>query len=317
MAWWRIDDGAGDHPKFLALEALGPARYTAAVTLWFRAGCYCSKHRTDGVVPRPFVEGLRSVRWRLRAASDLVSVGLWLALDQDSWRFHDWTHRNPTRAELDEKRAKTRDRVARWRGRGNAVTGVTVTPGRNTAPVPARPVPINPPGKPPAAPSVTPAQGASAPGQLALPSAPNDQTRKPDSAAQDGAGGDETKKTKRPLTPAQKRRRRDVRAVWEAFRKTFKISDRIKLTEKRRKHINARLSEGYTVEQLGIAAYAASRDQWVVEKGKGQIEHVYRNAANVDRYMQKAQGPLRGRYEPLAGDEYENTDVDQLFGGKS
>lgn len=109
MTWFKIDDGFYDHPKVEMLP-------DAAVALWVRAGSYCGKHLTDGVIPgrvaRRFCDdpdkGIRA----------LIEAGLWLPLDADekpvsgvitqaiSYRFHDWSDFNPKRSEAIKERSK-------------------------------------------------------------------------------------------------------------------------------------------------------------------------------------------------------------------
>jgi len=148
MAWWRIDDGAADHPKFLALEELGPARYAAAVALWFRAGCYSAKQRLDGEVPSAFVGRSTSIPRRKRAATDLVQVGLWLEAE-DGWEFNDWSSFNPTSDERSAKRRAKTERQRRWREKKRAEeeaaaaarVDASTASTRDAAPIPTRPDP--------------------------------------------------------------------------------------------------------------------------------------------------------------------------------
>ena len=147
MAWWRIDDSAGDHPKFLALEELGPARYAAAVALWWRCGVWVAKQRTDGAVPSAFVRGLRVIPRRLRACSDLVDAGLWLTSDS-GWTFCGWQERNPTAETMSAKTKGKTARQKRWRDgkRGDVDGGVDASTlgGGDGAPLPSPPLPSPP-----------------------------------------------------------------------------------------------------------------------------------------------------------------------------
>lgn len=148
MSWWRIDDGAADHPKFLALEELGAARYAAAIALWWRAGCYTAKHRLDGLVPAVFLRRSMPIPRKMRAASDLVSVGLWVRSGED-FAFHDWRDRNPTAKEQLAKTAKKSERQARWRekkrreaeGEDEEDVDASTPSTRSAAPIPTPPIP--------------------------------------------------------------------------------------------------------------------------------------------------------------------------------
>lgn len=178
MSWWRIDDGAADHPKFLALEELGPARYAAAVALWWRAGCYTAKHRLDGLVPAVFLRRSMPIPRKKRAAEDLVSVGLWVRIEPESTRdrseidprstrdpsgnrsglgadyaFHDWRDRNPTATERAAKTSKKTERQRRWREKKrreaeeaarSGVDASTASTG-DGAPIPSHPIPNSSP----------------------------------------------------------------------------------------------------------------------------------------------------------------------------
>lgn len=104
MTWFKVDDGFYDHPKVEALA--NGEHYVSAVALWTLAGSWCAKYLTDGHVPRS-----RVVRLGLpmEAAEELVRVGLWTEED-DGFRFYGWTEYQPTREEVEARRAQDRDR---------------------------------------------------------------------------------------------------------------------------------------------------------------------------------------------------------------
>lgn len=60
----------------------------------------------------------------------------------------------------------------------------------------------------------------------------------------------------------------------------------LKLTKERRGKIQARLREGYTVEQLWKAIDGCLGNNWNVERHHTDIELICRDGAHVDRYMQ-------------------------------
>jgi len=150
VSWFRIDDGFYDHPKVIALRATRAGK--GAIALWALAGSWCSRHLTDGVVPAATVGYLGGTPAEVEA---LVSSGLWARLELGAgFSFVGWEERNPTRREVEERRAKTADKVRSWRkNKGNGPAGgapiaacnpVTVsgsTSARNPAPGPTRPVP--------------------------------------------------------------------------------------------------------------------------------------------------------------------------------
>lgn len=151
MPWFKVDDGFAFHRK--AIKA-----GNAALGLWVRAGSWCAHQLTDGQVPD---EILALLGGNTEDAEALVSAGLWEQIE-GGYQFRGWHDYQPTRADVEDERAKARERQKEWRkNRRNAVTdGVTnavtspvtdaVTDsvshgGSNDAPslpVPSLPVPI-------------------------------------------------------------------------------------------------------------------------------------------------------------------------------
>ena len=99
MPWFRVDDGFQRDPKVLGIprSQRGPA-----VGLWTLAGTWSAANLTDGVIPEWLPDELGVPK---RFASALVTAGLW-AQDGAGWRFVDWSPNQPTRAEVEAKRAK-------------------------------------------------------------------------------------------------------------------------------------------------------------------------------------------------------------------
>lgn len=131
MTWFKVDDGFHDHQKVVRLQ--GMKGWQGALSLWTLAGSWASKHLTDGVVPLAIVTRLGCTK---KDAQLLVACGLWEQLE-DGYKFHDWTKRNPTKEQVEEKREKTRKKVSEWRSNqpSNQVTNDTSNP----APVPTIP----------------------------------------------------------------------------------------------------------------------------------------------------------------------------------
>ena len=112
MTWFRVDDGALEHPKWEPLES-DPSLWADCVAVWSKAGTYCSANLTDGFVPRDRLLRLTplSARRVLRAADALVDrarmpnskFGLWERVE-GGYLVHDWAERNPTRAEVEAQR---------------------------------------------------------------------------------------------------------------------------------------------------------------------------------------------------------------------
>jgi len=126
MAWGRLDDGIIDHPKFAALavyDGLKPVERLAAVGLWCKAIGYCSKHLTDGFIPRGVVPLLAGTPPALafRLADALVAIrgrtdhGLWDSVE-DGYQFHDWSEWNPTKQDVADLRQR-RQEAGRQGGR--------------------------------------------------------------------------------------------------------------------------------------------------------------------------------------------------------
>lgn len=103
MTWFKVDDGFAFHHKTLAAG-------NAACGMWVRAGSWSAQQLTDGYMPEPLVRQLGPIR----DAHRLVDAGLWLP-DGNGFQFHQWHGRNPTRDQVEKKRAADAERLRRWR----------------------------------------------------------------------------------------------------------------------------------------------------------------------------------------------------------
>jgi hypothetical protein len=108
MSWFKVDDGFSDHPK---VRSIPRATRAAAIGLWTLAGSWSAKNLTDGHVPAYMLAELGCTRGQ---AAALVQAGLWLRAG-DGYDFHEWDDHQPSREQVTERRAKTAERVARWR----------------------------------------------------------------------------------------------------------------------------------------------------------------------------------------------------------
>jgi hypothetical protein len=141
MTWFAVDDMFHGHPK---LAELGTGkRFAEAIALWTMAGSWSALHLTDGRVSAAQI--CRLVPYQpTQAASDLIRVGLWEGVG-DGFQFRDWADYQPTKEEVEAKRAGGAARTRKSRRRasvGNTVTdGATdVSDTRQTRPpVPSRP----------------------------------------------------------------------------------------------------------------------------------------------------------------------------------
>lgn len=114
MTWFKVDDTAYGHPKMLKAG-------NAALGLWTRAGAYAAQHLTEGLVPG-VVAQLYGTTPQVRK---LVTAGLWHQSGHDCTRcaqppagdfiMHDYLIYNPTRAKVEDDRAKAARRQQRAR----------------------------------------------------------------------------------------------------------------------------------------------------------------------------------------------------------
>ncbi|QGJ95836.1 replication initiation protein [Gordonia phage EMoore] len=105
MTWFKVDDNFHHHPK--ALDA-----GNAALGLWVRAGSWCGSNLTEGFIPRRIALQMGS-RAQVR---QLISTGLWIEVN-DGYMFHEWSERQPTKAEVESEREANRKRQANYRKR--------------------------------------------------------------------------------------------------------------------------------------------------------------------------------------------------------
>lgn len=153
MVWFKVDDGFYDNPKVAGIS-------NAAVGLWAKAGSFCAKHLTDGVITAQQVRALKGTEAQISA---LIRAGLWVETECDlgvkAYSFRNWFEYQPTRdsveesrREWSEKKRKSREQKrAEQQERENVPGGVTrespkgtfegVTEMSGTIPVPTRPDP--------------------------------------------------------------------------------------------------------------------------------------------------------------------------------
>jgi hypothetical protein len=107
MGWFRFDDKAIDHPKFLALS-------DGAFRLWIEGGAYCNRHLTDGRILRAALNGFRYVT--RKRVDELVAQRLW-EVDGDGFRLHDYHDWNDPKDVVEAKKEAGRERTRKWRQR--------------------------------------------------------------------------------------------------------------------------------------------------------------------------------------------------------
>lgn len=125
MTWIKLVDTFPDHPK----AALAGYR---AGWLYVCGLCYCSRHLTDGVIPRSIVARLTDLPSPLKHAAHLVSIGLW-EVHEEGWAVHDYVAHQTSREDVETKREATAERVRKHREKvscnsvTNGVTNADVT----------------------------------------------------------------------------------------------------------------------------------------------------------------------------------------------
>ena len=134
MSWFKVDDSFYDHPKFLDVP-------NAAIGLWAKAGAWCGKHLTDGVIPATQVKLFKGTNSQINA---LISARIWIEDRSENgakvYRFHDWNNYQPTREqklkereESAERQRKSRERKrAEQAQRENVTRDSHVTPSRDS-----------------------------------------------------------------------------------------------------------------------------------------------------------------------------------------
>lgn len=103
MAWAKLDDGVGTHPKILRLDP-------QAFTLWVLGIVHCCRHLTDGLIEKHVVPTLHPrVRHTAKATGTLVQAGLWHPTE-GGFRVHDFLSWNSDRASVELRKAADRNR---------------------------------------------------------------------------------------------------------------------------------------------------------------------------------------------------------------
>lgn len=111
MTWFAVDDAFHGHPKLASIR--DPRTFAEAISLWVLAGSWCAYHLTDGAVPIGQLRRLVPFS-PTKGASALVSVGLWVET-VEGYAFRDWHDYQPTREEVEAKRAGGASRTRKWR----------------------------------------------------------------------------------------------------------------------------------------------------------------------------------------------------------
>jgi len=151
--WVKIDDKMPEHPKVVAAGArLGRQGSGRVLAVWLACSCWVARQETDGVIPASILRGMtlydRAPLQVAEAMAEPVTIagktraGLLERLEDGSgYRLHDHHDYQPSRTQLEARRAKGLTRIQQFRARlaadqagasghplCNGVTGDGVTP---------------------------------------------------------------------------------------------------------------------------------------------------------------------------------------------
>jgi hypothetical protein len=87
----------------------------AAAWLYVSGLCYCSKHLTDGRIPKAIVARLTDQRKVLDLAERLVTVGLWTD-EGPSFQVHDYLEHQRSKKTIESERSSAKVRANKRRG---------------------------------------------------------------------------------------------------------------------------------------------------------------------------------------------------------
>ncbi len=114
----RLHDGMPDHPK---VDGLSDAAFRALVEVW----CWCSRHLTDGQVPKATWEK----RWTAKARRDLIEAGLAEPQGDGGVAMHDYLEHQRSAEEVEALRQQRRD-AGRAGGLAKARRGASKPPSK-------------------------------------------------------------------------------------------------------------------------------------------------------------------------------------------
>jgi hypothetical protein len=121
--WVKVDDSFVEHPKVIAAgRHLGVHGLGRVVAVWLEALCYTARNLTDGLVPglvaRKFISDRRPLD--VLEVMALPDVRL-MTKEPAGFRFHDFTHYQPSAATIKDKRARDRARKTQAKGEAKPV----------------------------------------------------------------------------------------------------------------------------------------------------------------------------------------------------
>src|SRR5688572_14713983 len=104
MSWVRIDDRVLTDDKIAQLSG-------NAFKVWIFSLCFSNQNLTDGFINSRILPLLSG---RKKQVQELVEAGLWRETS-DGWEIVNFLKFQPSRLEVEEKRAKNREKLERWR----------------------------------------------------------------------------------------------------------------------------------------------------------------------------------------------------------
>jgi hypothetical protein len=150
--WVKVDDGFPEHHKVLtAGELLGTNGTGRVLATWLEALCYANRHLTDGFISEAVARRFHCDKNPVEVMRVMTHRTVRLMEKKDGgWQFHDYHQYQPSKAQVEEKRQKERDRKRTVRSlsartnSGRAVDNLRTPDGQiaeSADPVPSRPDP--------------------------------------------------------------------------------------------------------------------------------------------------------------------------------
>lgn len=126
--WFQVDTGMARHRKSIQAGCDGFTLHVAALG-------YCAEFLTDGHIPADAVVALTPLVAGAKArkvARKLVDAGYWEPVE-DGYQIHDYLKHQPSREEMQRRRAQDRERQAAWRRKQKETRDKRVTNGKRDA----------------------------------------------------------------------------------------------------------------------------------------------------------------------------------------
>lgn len=116
--WVKVDDGFPEHHKVLrAGELLGANGCGRVAAVWLEAMCYSNRHLTDGFISDAVARRFHLDKNPLEVIRVMAQKKVRLLEKKEGgWQIHDYHDYQPSKAEVEDKRGKERDRKRRVRG---------------------------------------------------------------------------------------------------------------------------------------------------------------------------------------------------------